>query len=287
VKTRGRPSKFGASLDLALEKVDQRYPALLRYEQRKKDRLLKSGKAVLKGGSPSLLAYARLLRHMKDEFGPMTREALSNKHSAWRNGNFHSAENHVDFEGYDAEIERLFPAALGRRESITGQLVDTASGAHIWADRFDGTMEDIFDLQDRMSTIILGVIAPKLEFAEIERAKRKPTGSLDAYDYYCAEWRAFTREVAKPLPRHLSFSKRRSNSIQALHQLMRWPRGAITFLSHFGRHPRRCARLSDWRGWRHDWVRTMRRPFRSRGLWLRALPTTSMLALRWSIERCC
>jgi hypothetical protein len=69
VKSRGRPTKFGAPLDFALEKVDQRYPALLRYEKRKKDRLLKSGKAALKGESPSMLAYARLLRQMKDEFG--------------------------------------------------------------------------------------------------------------------------------------------------------------------------------------------------------------------------
>jgi hypothetical protein len=76
VKTRGRPSKFGASLDLALEKVDQRYPALLRYEKRKKHDLLQSGKAALKGDSSSMFAYGRLLQHMKDDFGPMTWEAL-------------------------------------------------------------------------------------------------------------------------------------------------------------------------------------------------------------------
>jgi hypothetical protein len=110
VKVRGRPSKFGASLDLALEKVDRRYPALLRYEQRKKDRLLKSGKAAQKGESPSLLAYDRLPKPISREFGPISREALSTMHSAWRNGHFHSAENHVDSEDYDAEIERLFPA---------------------------------------------------------------------------------------------------------------------------------------------------------------------------------
>ena len=110
VKTRGRPSKFGASLDLALERVDQRYPALLRYEQRKKDRLLKSGKAPEKGESPSLLAYNRLLKPISREFGAITREALRNMHSEWRNGHFHSAGSHVDSEDYDAEIERLFPA---------------------------------------------------------------------------------------------------------------------------------------------------------------------------------
>jgi len=114
VKSRGRPAKFGAALDLALEKVDQRYPALLRYEQRKKDRLLKSGKAALKGESPSLLAYARLLQHMKDEFGPMTREGLKNMHWKYRNAHFHSEDNHADSEDYDAEIDRLFPAPKRR-----------------------------------------------------------------------------------------------------------------------------------------------------------------------------
>jgi hypothetical protein len=110
VESKGRPKKFGATLDLALDKLDRRYPALLRYEQRKKERLLKRGKAALKGESPSLLAYDRLLRHMKDEFGPMTREGLANMHSKYRNGHFHSADNHVDSEDFDAEIERQFPA---------------------------------------------------------------------------------------------------------------------------------------------------------------------------------
>jgi hypothetical protein len=109
IKTRGRPTKFGVLLDLALDKVDRRYPALRRYEQRKKDRLLKSGKAAQKGDSPSILAYERLLRHMKDEFGPMTREALKNMHSAWRNGHFHPVENDTDSDDHDAEIDRLFP----------------------------------------------------------------------------------------------------------------------------------------------------------------------------------
>jgi TolB-like protein/Tfp pilus assembly protein PilF len=72
----------------------------------------------------------------------------------------------------------------GNRVRITGQLIDTATGAHLWADRFDGTLEDIFDLQDQVTSSVVGVIAPKLEQFEIERARRKPTESLDAYDYY-------------------------------------------------------------------------------------------------------
>src|SRR5262249_20635338 len=70
------------------------------------------------------------------------------------------------------------------RVRITGQLIDAASGTNLWADRFEGTLDDIFGLQDQLTATVGGAIAPQLEQAEIERAKRKPTESLDAYDYY-------------------------------------------------------------------------------------------------------
>ena len=70
------------------------------------------------------------------------------------------------------------------RVRIAGQLIDGSTGAHLWADRFEGALEDIFDLQDQVTASVLGAIAPRLEQAEIERAKRKPTQSMDAYDYY-------------------------------------------------------------------------------------------------------
>src|SRR2546430_3893194 len=70
------------------------------------------------------------------------------------------------------------------RVRITGQLVDTATGAHLWADRFDGGLGDIFDLQDQVTESVVGAIAPAVEKAEIERARRKPTESLDAYAIY-------------------------------------------------------------------------------------------------------
>ena len=79
----------------------------------------------------------------------------------------------------------------GDRVRITGQLIDTLTGGHLWADRFDGEMVDIFDLQDRVTQSVVGAIAPKLEQAEIDRAKRKPTESLDAYDYYLRGMAAF------------------------------------------------------------------------------------------------
>jgi adenylate cyclase len=70
------------------------------------------------------------------------------------------------------------------RVRITGQLIDVSTGAHIWADRSEGALEDIFDLQDRVTGSVVGAIAPRLEQAEIDRSTRKPTESLDAYDYY-------------------------------------------------------------------------------------------------------
>ena len=70
------------------------------------------------------------------------------------------------------------------RVRITGQLIDSLSGAHLWADRFDGTLEDVFVLQDRVTETVVNAIAPRVEQAEIERSKSKSTDRLDAYDYY-------------------------------------------------------------------------------------------------------
>lgn len=72
----------------------------------------------------------------------------------------------------------------GERVRITGQLIDCESSAHLWADRFDGSLEDVFDFQDRVAASVVGAVAPKLDQAERERAKRKPVENLDAYDCY-------------------------------------------------------------------------------------------------------
>ena len=70
------------------------------------------------------------------------------------------------------------------RLRITGQLIEAATGTHLWADRFDGQLDDVFKLQDDVTATVVGIIAPTLEKAEIERAQRKPTENLDAYDHY-------------------------------------------------------------------------------------------------------
>jgi len=82
------------------------------------------------------------------------------------------------------------------RVRITGQLIDSASGAHIWADHFDGALDDIFDLQDQVASSVIGAIEPKLRQSEIERASRKPTESQSAYDLYLralAQFQKFTQ----------------------------------------------------------------------------------------------
>jgi tetratricopeptide (TPR) repeat protein len=86
----------------------------------------------------------------------------------------------------------------GDRVRITGQLADAATGNEIWADRYDGTLENIFDLQDHVTMSVIAAIAPHLEQAEIARVLRKPTESLNAYDYYLrglAKLRRWTKDA--------------------------------------------------------------------------------------------
>lgn len=86
----------------------------------------------------------------------------------------------------------------GNRLRIGGQLIDATTGAALWADRIEGEITDIFELQDMVTSQVVGAIAPKLEQVEIERSKRKPTESLDAYDYYLrgqSEVHKWTREA--------------------------------------------------------------------------------------------
>ncbi|MGY4509070.1 winged helix-turn-helix domain-containing tetratricopeptide repeat protein [Bradyrhizobium sp. USDA 3650] len=85
----------------------------------------------------------------------------------------------------------------GDRVRISGQLIEATTGAHLWADRFDSQLNDIFDLQDQVTSSVIGALFPQLERAEIERAKRVPTDNLQAYDYYLralSSFYQFTRE---------------------------------------------------------------------------------------------
>ena len=72
----------------------------------------------------------------------------------------------------------------GNRLRITGQLVEAETGVHLWAEKFDGSLEDVFDLQDKVTEAVVGVIEPNVRRAEIERARRKRPDILGAYDLY-------------------------------------------------------------------------------------------------------
>jgi TolB-like protein/class 3 adenylate cyclase len=104
-----------------------------------------------------------------------------------RNSSFTYKGNPVDIKQVGRELgvryvlEGSVRKAAGRVR-ITGQLIEASTGTHLWADKIDGSLEDIFELQDRVTSSVVAAIAPKLDQAEIERANRKPLLNLDAYD---------------------------------------------------------------------------------------------------------
>jgi adenylate cyclase len=96
----------------------------------------------------------------------------------------------------------------GQRVRITGQLIDASGGAHLWADRFDGSLEDVFELQDQVASSVVGAIEPKLRQSEIERAVRKPTQNLDAYDLYLRALLRFHKYTAEDVREAIVLLKR-------------------------------------------------------------------------------
>lgn len=86
----------------------------------------------------------------------------------------------------------------GGRVRITAQLIDAATGAHLWADRFDGALEDVFDLQDKVASSVAGVIEPALQSAETARSTGRPTTDLTAYDLYLRAYAMFWSSAQVP-----------------------------------------------------------------------------------------
>ena len=106
-----------------------------------------------------------------------------------RNSSFTYKGKAVDIKqvGRDLGVRYVLEGSIrkaGGKVRISGQLIDATTGAHLWADRFDGSLDDIFALQDKVTSSVVGAIAPRLELAEIDRSERKPTESLDAVDLY-------------------------------------------------------------------------------------------------------
>jgi TolB-like protein len=112
-----------------------------------------------------------------------------------RNSSFTYRDRAVDVKQVGRELGVLYVLEgsvrkAGNRIRITAQLLDATSGAHLWADRFDGAPEDIFGLQDNVASSVAGVIEPTLQAAEFRRAAQRPTNDLSAYDLYlraCAD----------------------------------------------------------------------------------------------------
>ncbi len=90
----------------------------------------------------------------------------------------------------------------GSRVRITAQLIEAATGAHLWADRFDGSLEDVFELQDKVAVSVAGVIEPALQAAETARSAGRPTDDLTAYDLYLRAY-AMVLPSARQIPEAL------------------------------------------------------------------------------------
>ncbi|QPF87983.1 adenylate/guanylate cyclase domain-containing protein [Bradyrhizobium genosp. L] len=106
-----------------------------------------------------------------------------------RNSSFAYKDKAIDIKrvGRELGVRYVLEGSVrkaGNRVRITGQLIEAASGNHIWADRFDGELEDVFGLQDKVTSSVVGLIAPRLEQAEFERTRHKPTEKLDSYDLH-------------------------------------------------------------------------------------------------------
>jgi TolB-like protein len=122
-----------------------------------------------------------------------------------RNSSFTYRDRPVDVKqvGRELGVRYVLEGSVqraGNRVRVGVQLVDATTGAHISADRFDNTLDDIFALQDEVATLVVGALSPRLEKAEIERVSRKPTESLDAYDLYLralAAAQQWTRETSE------------------------------------------------------------------------------------------
>jgi tetratricopeptide (TPR) repeat protein len=113
----------------------------------------------------------------------------------------------------------------GNHVRVTGQLIDTATAAHVWADRYDGTLGDLFALQDEMTMSVIGAVEPTLRKAEVERVRRKRPDNLDAYDLFLRALPLATTAMPEDAEQALHFLKeaiRLEPDYAAVHGLIAW-----------------------------------------------------------------
>ena len=128
-----------------------------------------------------------------------------------RNSSFTYKSKSVDIRqvGRELGVRYVLEGSIRRGGDslrFTGQLIEAISGVHIWADRFEGKMSDVFGLQDQFTQSVVAAIEPNLQLAEIERLKRRPATNLDAYDLFLRaqqEQYEFTHEGFAAALRHL------------------------------------------------------------------------------------
>ncbi len=144
-----------------------------------------------------------------------------------RNSSFTYKGRVVDVKQVGRELGVLYVLEgsvrkAGNRIRITAQLLDATTGAHLWADRFDAQLADIFELQDAVASSVAGVIEPRLEAAEYNRSTQRATNDLTAYDLYLRA-RAHTISWIGRVPCvHLTCSGRRSRAMRTMERLLHW-----------------------------------------------------------------
>lgn len=147
-----------------------------------------------------------------------------------RNSSFTYQGRDLDLKqvGHELGVGYVLEGSLrkaGYRIRITGQLIEVSTGAHLWAERFEGQLEDIFELQDEIAARVAGAIAPQVELAEIERAKSKPTASLNAYDCYLRGIAHMHRGTREAIEEALSLFQRSielDSEFAAAHAMAAW-----------------------------------------------------------------
>ena len=191
-------------------------------------------------GSPAIvvLPFSNMSGDPEQEYfadGIVEEIITSLSHIRWlsviaRNSSFVYKGKNVDVKqvGRDLGVRYVLEGSARKsvnRVRITGQLIDVTTGDHLWADRFDGSIDDIFDLQDQVTAKVVGAIAPKLEQAEIVRATRKPPENLDAYDLYLrgmASLHQWTRESNEDALRLFYRSIEMDPGFASVHGMSAW-----------------------------------------------------------------
>jgi TolB-like protein len=190
--------------------------------------------------------------------------ALSRMHWLFviaRNSSFTYKGRAVDVKQIGRELGVRYVLEGGVRKAanrvrITAQLVDASTRMHLWAERFEGALDDVFDLQDRVTASVVGAISPRLEQAEIERAEHKPTESLSAYEHYLrgvANFHQWTREAnnqalrlfyrAIELDPHFSSAYGMAANCYAQRKGLRWMTDRVNDTSEAERLARRAAEV--------------------------------------------